>query len=95
MPGIYVDHLSNRIRDMFESNRITSCNPNNRHNENPWLVIREIIEVPLKVNQVASQYIAIENTPTNQPFCDKSGFPIIYAIEAAANPSTVGYQTTF
>ena len=24
MPGIYVDHLSNRIRDMFESNRITS-----------------------------------------------------------------------
>ena len=34
MPGIYVDHLSNRIRDMFESNRITSCNPNNRHNDN-------------------------------------------------------------
>ena len=64
-------------------------------NKNPWLVIREIIEVPLKVNQVASHYIAIENNPTNQPFCDKSGFPIIYAIEAAANPSTVGYQTTF
>ena len=61
----------------------------------PLLVIPETVDVPLSVTHVANQYIMIEKSPTKTPFCARSGTPIMYAMDAAANPSTVGYHTTF
>ena len=61
----------------------------------PWLVSLDTVEVPLRVTHVANQYMMIENNPTNIPFCARSGLPIMYAMDAAAKPRTVGYQTTF
>ena len=43
----------------------------------PRLVMPEMADVPRSVTHVANQYMAIEKSPTNGPFCASAGSPIV------------------
>ena len=94
------------VGDVLQCDGVASGHPDDGHDDyddagstvpirNPLLVMPDMAEVPRSVTSVATPVHGDREKPHEKPVLRQAGHSDHVAMDAAANPSTVGYHTTF